>query len=181
MSNTLNNDALKPVYGSYIGNVQGAFLGIGKLMKTGHLDIEEKGQYVKFTSWSKFVPIQEVSISKKDLVQYFTTKKERVLNDVDENKDVVEERVSFIHRVDDSYGFLNRWLGGLTATYYAYQLKYINGELSSFRIQRWNSSNKEKVLYLLEVTNVQKMVEISETETETQKEKVDQRKSDWNF
>lgn len=174
----LNTIKLTDFYGKYIGNVQRTFLGIGNMMKTGCLDVLEEGEYVKIKCWSKFNPEMEVKVKKRDMEPYFSNKKETIHND----DGSIEERVSFMHYKDDNYGILNTWLGGLTCTIYAYQFKFLNGIFTSFRIQKYNSGNEKKLLYLLEVKDVEKIQDIDKKTKEIEQEKVvDERKSDWNF
>jgi hypothetical protein len=163
----------------YIGNVQNSPLGVGKMMRTGHFNVEDKGQNIKLTSWSLLHAQQEITVSKSELEKFFTSKKQMIRHN-NNNNDVVEERVSFMHYVEDSYGFFHQWLGGLTSTVYGFQLKFIDGNLSAFRIQRYNTGNKEKLLYLLEVNNVL-VLEDPKPEVVHQQPIPDERKDDWDF
>jgi hypothetical protein len=174
---------LKSLIGEYRGNVNHSFLGLGMLAKTGRLKVELDGHdNIRISSWSARVNKLEVSIARDKLEPFFGSKKKEIF-ELDNGR--IEERVAFIHSVDDDYSFLNRWLGGLTATRYAYQLKFIDGILNAFRIQRYNTSSPKKLDYLLEVSYVEKIAAAEnqdEQEHDEQEDNVpDAKKTDWNF
>jgi len=171
MSSLLNH-----LFGSYTGNVQNTAMNLGNVKKTGHIKIVEKGSYVNITCYSLLKKNMKVSIQKSKLEPYFDSKKQSVtLEDGS-----VEERVSFIHSVDDSYGFLNRWLGGLTSEIYAFQMKFRNGSLHAFRLQNYNSADKSKIKYFIEITNIEKEVQPEPVPT-VRVEKPAAMKTDWDF
>lgn len=162
--------------GSYTGNVQNATMNLGNIKKTGHIKITDNGSYVTISCYSLLKNNLKVTIPKRNLDPYFSTKMETFkLEDGS-----VEKRVSFIHSVDDSYGFLNRWLGGLTSEMYAFQMKFRNESLYAFRLQNYNTSDKSKIKYLIEISNIEKE-QVHEPIKTIKHEKPPAMKTDWDF
>ena len=167
------NSLLDRFSGHYYGNVQSSMLSstFAKLFKTGGMSVEQTTSSVTISTWSTFTNQLKLTFSKTELQRFFPV----VQNE--------EQRVSFQRVTDDSYGFLHKWLGGLTSTTVEYQLKFNSGELIAFRVQRWNSSQPEKLTYFLEVNKVKSVgVPKDEASFKTVPQPIpNQRRDDWNF
>lgn len=172
----MESSLLNNFIGTYIGNVQGTAMNLGSLKKTGHVHVLEKGPYVNISCCSLLKDTISVSIERKKLEPFFDTKKKQMVT-LDDG--TMEERVSFIHSIDDKYGILDRWLGGLTSEMYAYQMKFRNGSLYAFRLQKYNTSDKSKIKYSIEISNIEKEY-IPPTPLKTE-EKPSAMKTDWDF
>jgi hypothetical protein len=172
---------LDSFFGEYKGNVKNSPLGVGRVAKTGRLKVVDLIQSVELTTWSKLKEEITLTIRKDNLMPYFSNKKEAIRLDNGQ----IEERVAFTHSIDDNYGFLNRWLGGLSATQYDYQFRFVDGVLSAFRVQRHNTSKPEHLTYLLEVGNVEKVIpEVIHDNSNHHQEAENtapQRRTDWDF
>jgi len=163
--------------GSYTGNVQNTAMHLGNIKKTGHIRVDDKGSYIKISCYSLLKRTAQVQIQKSALEPYFSSAKKQTVTLVDGS---TEERVSFMHYIADDYGFLNRWLGGATSEVYAFQMKFRDGSLHAFRLQNYNTSDKSKIKYIIEITNIEKEVPLEPVQ-KAKEEKPPAMKTDWEF
>ena len=165
---------LRNLSGKYKGNVTGTPMNVGLLKKTGNLDciitdkkLEIISSSVCTKKLSRAFPIDD------DLKQFFTTEvTTQIISDVE------EKRVAFMQSVPTNYGFWNKWLGGMSATRYAYQLKFVDDLLIAIRIQSFHTSDIGRLLYFLEMINLEK---IPEPPKISAKPKIHAARTDWNF
>jgi hypothetical protein len=141
--------------GQYKGNVENQFLNVGMLVKTGCVDVTSTSfNKLTITTQSAFKEVLSNTFDMKELRPFFNEKKKVIILE----NDITEERVAFERYVDDDYGFFNKWLGGMSATKTAYQLKFRNGQLFSMRVQQYNTAKPDKLTYLLEISNIKKII-----------------------
>ena len=118
------------------------------------------------------------TFSLKELQPFFNEKKQIVTS----NDGIMEERVAFEKVVDDDYGFFDKWFGGLTSTCIAYQFKFRDGTLFSMRVQQYNTIKPDFLTYLLEISNIEKIVEKFDVHENNKKiEKPPAKITDWDF
>lgn len=173
----MESDLLSTIAGSYKGNVSGTFLNLGQLAKTGCIYIAYTGiNNLTISSSSLLKKELSTTFPVDELKPFFNEKKKTVM--LEDKK--IEEQVAFERNIDDDYGFFNKWLSGLTATRYAYQLKFHNGNLVSFRVQEYNTGNPSKLTHFLEISNIERIIE-STADEEPKKKLPPAKKTDWDF
>jgi hypothetical protein len=132
-----------------------AALGIGNLAETGYLKVTKMGNSLTISCWSdsKQNLIQTFFID--EIAKYFTMKKKSVPL----SNGILEERVSFQMYEDDDYFLLNKWSEEViqAQTVWTYQFKFHKKNLVGLRVQEYHTAHKEKLTYLLELRNLNKM------------------------
>lgn len=169
---------LESFAGEYSGNVRHSPLGkLAKVIKSGHLNVKNLGSVTRITVWSLLNKELSLDFKNNELAPYFSEKKERQML----SNGVLEERVSFRHDINEDYQCLDSCLGGLSANCHLYQLKFHDGKLTSFRVQQYSSLNPKKLLYLLEVADINKDASPPPAAKAVKKEQPEERKTDWDF
>lgn len=177
-SNKMSFNLLDNLAGLYKGYVEHVFAKMGHLMKTGRIQIDKTTTNLTITCRSKFKPELTHKFSIKEITPFFNEKKVSI--QLDDGR--MEERVAFKRSVDDDYWIFSKWLGGMSQTITAYQLKFIDQKLNAFRVQQYNTSNPSKITYFLEISHLEKKEPETVIDTPvTPKPIVSGLKTDWDF